>query len=212
MNEEDYKIYSVPVTALQPYENNPRVGNVHMIAESLKTNGQYKPIVVRRETHEILAGNHTFLAAKNLGWETIKVAYVDNITEEQAKKIVIADNRTSDLSQYNNFELLKLLETLPTLDGTGYLESDVQSLKHLTEIVLGETDKMAEWEGMPEFEQNERKAAYQTRISFPTQEDADKFFEEIGYTKKQEWWWPNNDGLAQTMNSYIYVEELSEEQ
>lgn len=48
----DSTIYKVPVAALKEYRDNPRVGNVPAIAESLKANGQFRPIVVWRETHD----------------------------------------------------------------------------------------------------------------------------------------------------------------
>jgi site-specific DNA-methyltransferase (adenine-specific) len=116
----DDKIYEVPVKALREYRDNPRVGNVPAIAESLKLNGQFRPIVVWRETQEILAGNHTWKAAKELGWETIKVTYVENLTEDQAKKIVLSDNRYGELGGYNTKKLAELLESLGDLGGTGY--------------------------------------------------------------------------------------------
>lgn len=116
----DLRIYSVPVDALQEYPGNPRQGNVEELARSLQINGQYRPIVVRRETREILAGNHTWKAAKHLGWETINVTYVENITDTAAKRIVLADNRYSDIATYNVPDLTALLESLPNLEGTGY--------------------------------------------------------------------------------------------
>ena len=64
------------VGELQPFHKNPRRGNVEMIAESLQINGQYRAIVVNVGTHtgrplEVLAGNHTLAAAKQLGWKQI---------------------------------------------------------------------------------------------------------------------------------------------
>ena len=63
----------VPLTSLKTYDKNPRKGNVKAIAESLKTNKQYRPIVVQKKSKKILAGNHTFKAAKELGWKEIAV-------------------------------------------------------------------------------------------------------------------------------------------
>lgn len=53
----------VSIRKLNHYHKNPRRGNVEKVAESLKSNGQFKPIVVNRGTltgrpNEILAGNH----------------------------------------------------------------------------------------------------------------------------------------------------------
>lgn len=136
-------IHNTPLTALKLYENNPRIGNIQAIADSLQTNGQYKPIVVRRETREILVGNHTYQAAQTLGWETIKTVYVENITDEQALKIVLADNRTSDLSTYNNHTLAELLQTIQTFNGTGFTNKDAKELAkwNLNDITQnGQTD------------------------------------------------------------------------
>ena len=116
---------------LNLYHQNPRVGNIQTIAESLEKNGAYKPIVVNRGTHtgrplEVLAGNHTLKAHRLLveqgktGWETISTWVVD-VDEEHATRIVLADNRTADLGTYNNDDLLELLGNLNDgLEGTGY--------------------------------------------------------------------------------------------
>lgn len=125
----DNTIYEVKVTELKEYPKNARVGNVAQIAESLMVNGQYRPIVVRKENNEILAGNHTYKAARELGWETIKVSYVENLTDEEAAKIVLADNRYNELGTFDNNKLLELLKELDELSGTGYDEQFLQDLK-----------------------------------------------------------------------------------
>lgn len=124
---------------LNLYHQNPRVGNIETIAESLEKNGAYKPIVVNRGTHtgrplEVLAGNHTLKAHRLLveqgktGWETISTWVVD-VDEEHATRIVLADNRTADLGDYDNSNLLELLSSLNNdLDGTGYDDSYIDTL------------------------------------------------------------------------------------
>ncbi len=124
----DLKVYEVPVDALNEYPGNPRRGDINAIAESLNVNGQYRPIIVRRETREILAGNHTWKAARKLQWETIKVQYVEGITDDQAKKIVLADNKYSDMAKYNIPDLTALLESLEEHTGTGYSDIDLAKL------------------------------------------------------------------------------------
>jgi len=109
----------VALNELQPYPNNPRKGNVKLIAESLNEYGQYKPITVNKATGQILVGNHTYAAAKELGWKEIAVTYIE-VDEETAAKIVLIDNRATDLSEYDNNALLELLERLNNLEHTGY--------------------------------------------------------------------------------------------
>lgn len=117
----------VPTENLRPYRRNPRRGDIPAIAESLRVNGQYRPIVVNRRTMEVLAGNHTLRAAKEIGWAKIAATFVD-CTEEQAKRIALADNRTNDLASYDAEALVELLGELPDLDGTGYDQEALDAL------------------------------------------------------------------------------------
>jgi len=109
----------VKLDELHQYANNPRRGNVKLIAESLKEYGQYKPIVVNKATNEILVGNHTYLAAKELGWTEIEATFIE-VDAETAAKIVLIDNRATDLSEYDSNALLELLERINNLEHTGY--------------------------------------------------------------------------------------------
>lgn len=122
----------VPVAALHTYHRNPRRGVTTAIAQSLRVNGQYRPIVVNKGTHtgrpsEVLAGNHTLVAARDLGWGEITVCWVD-VDDDQAARIVTADNRTADLGDYDDRLLAELLTDLPDLDGTGYDPGDLDDL------------------------------------------------------------------------------------
>lgn len=155
MSEEDKiqrrslleRLEIVSVDDIQLYPDNPRVGDIPAIAESLKHNLQFQAIIVQRSTGFILAGNHTYEAAKLLGWEELDVAYVD-VDDRAALKIVLAANRTADLGTYNEDLLLSLLAELREgddglLDGTGYTDEDVDELiaDSLTfEIDFGEED------------------------------------------------------------------------
>ena len=122
------KIEKVAVTELKQYHNNPRKGNVSLIADSLEAYGQYKPITVNVTNNEILAGNHTYRAAKQLGWDTIDVVYVD-VDHVTAAKIVAIDNRASDMGGYDNKVLAELLDSMNNLEGSGYTFDEYDDLK-----------------------------------------------------------------------------------
>lgn len=114
---------------LQAYHRNPRRGDVSAIAESLNVRGQYRPIVVNVGTHtgrpfEILAGNHTWLAARQLKWPTIQATTVD-VTDDEAAQIVVADNRLADLGDYDQDVLAQVLASIETPVGLGFTASDV---------------------------------------------------------------------------------------
>lgn len=126
------KVETFKISDLSTYHKNPRRGDVDAIAESLKARGQYRPIVVNIGTHashdyEILAGNHTYLAAKKLSWKTIQATTVD-VDDDQAAQIVLADNRLADLGGYDDETLSALLSDVSSLDGLGWSQDDVDEL------------------------------------------------------------------------------------
>lgn len=131
--KHDLTVHAVNTGDLRTYHRNPRQGDVPTIVSSLRTNGQYRALVVNRGTHtgrpnEVLAGNHTLIAAREAGWETIDVSFVD-VDDDQAARIVAVDNRASDKASYDDRLLLELLADLPDLDGTGYDPGDLEDLE-----------------------------------------------------------------------------------
>ena len=118
---------TVPIDGLKPYRRNPRQGDIGAIVTSLQRHGQYRPIVVNARTQEVLAGNHTLAAARELGWNEIAATFVD-VDEDQAARIVLVDNRANDLATYDDQALLDLLQELPDLDGTGFDRDDLDAL------------------------------------------------------------------------------------
>lgn len=129
--EHNLTIERKPLGDLRPHPDNPRNGDTDLIMESLRVNGQYKPIVITADG-TVLAGNHTYAAAMELGWDSIAVVALDvDPTSPQAKRIMLADNRTADLGRYDDGQLLAVLRELDSLPGTGYSADDVDALEHL---------------------------------------------------------------------------------
>lgn len=119
---------TLPIGEIKPRRGNPRRGDIDAIAESLERNGQFRPIVVNKPTGEILGGNHTYAAAKRLGWKHIAATFVD-VDEDQAARIVLADNRTADLGGYDDTLLLDMIKGLDgDLVGTGYTQDDLDKM------------------------------------------------------------------------------------
>lgn len=95
------KYQQIKVADVQPHPENPRLGNLAAIGSSIEANGFYGAIVVQKSTGHILAGNHRYLAARQLGVETIPAIVVD-VDDVTARCILLADNRTSDLGSYDD--------------------------------------------------------------------------------------------------------------
>ena len=118
MIRKELQHLAVPITDLQPHPQNVRQGDVGAISESLKHHGQYRPIVVQKSSGHILAGNHTFKAAKALGWKEIAATFIE-CDDEQGLRILLADNRANDLAAYDDNALTEILKQLSLTD-TGF--------------------------------------------------------------------------------------------
>ena len=141
----------VAIDSIKPHPKNPRLGDIALIAESLSKNGQYSPIVVWNDT--IIAGTHTWKAAKSLGWKEVAITRYEG-SENDALRVLLTDNRTSDIATYDNAYLLELLKSLPDLDGTGYDLQDIDDLDGLGDSdgggVSSEKDKPETNDDKPE--------------------------------------------------------------
>jgi ParB-like chromosome segregation protein Spo0J len=106
----------VDIDSIETHPKNVRQGDIGAISESLKAHGQYRPIVVDKRTNRILAGNHTWKAAKSLGWTQINAGYIETKDDDEALRILLADNKANDLATYNESELIELLKQLADTD------------------------------------------------------------------------------------------------
>lgn len=119
---------AVPIDSLHLDPANARANHaLDRIAASLKAYGQRKPIIANRlQDGKIEAGNGTWLAAKMLGWTHIAVVFVDD-DPATAAAYGIADNRLSELSEWDKDALGALLPTIEDLF-TGFTEGEIRDL------------------------------------------------------------------------------------
>ena len=121
---------TVPVDSLKVHPRNPNQGDVGAILTSIEDNGWFGAVVAQRSTGYILAGNHRFQAAKLDGAEQIPVIWLD-VDDRAATKILLADNRLSELASRDQEALATLLTELAhddDLGGTGYDGDDLDTL------------------------------------------------------------------------------------
>lgn len=103
----------VKIDELVPDPENARLHperNLAAIKDSLRLYGQVKPVVVRKATNVIVAGNGTVEAAKALGWTEVAAVFV-NMNEVEAAGYGLADNRTAELAKWD-FEVVARLDKL----------------------------------------------------------------------------------------------------
>lgn len=120
----------VPIDSIETHPENPRRGNIEEIRQSLVRFGQYRPIVVQQSTRRIIAGNHTYLAAKSEGWTQIMVTVID-VDDDMARAILLADNRLADIGSYEAVSLAEVMGMVANttgLAGTGYTTEDLETM------------------------------------------------------------------------------------
>lgn len=127
----ELSILYVSVDEIDPHPENANKGDLDAIKESIRVNGYYAPILVQSSTGYILAGNHRYRAARELGHTAVPVVYID-VDDEAAKRIMVADNRTTRLGHDDDALLAALLEEIGESEvgllGTGYTHADLQTL------------------------------------------------------------------------------------
>lgn len=116
-----------------------------LIAESLKRYGAARSIVID-EDGRILAGNGTVEGAKKAGIDKVRIIEAEGdeliavrrtgLTEDEKVGLALADNRSSDLSEWDNDMLRQLSEEH---DITPWFEED-ELLAEVLETVEGNTD------------------------------------------------------------------------
>jgi 3'-phosphoadenosine 5'-phosphosulfate sulfotransferase (PAPS reductase)/FAD synthetase len=124
---------------MAPHPRNVNQGDVGAVVESIKKNRFFGAVTVQKSTGFIIAGKHRWLAAKQCGLQHIPAIRVD-VTDEEALRILLVDNRTTRLGQDDEAALAVLLkeiaEATGTLDGTGFDGDDLDTL--LAELAAAE--------------------------------------------------------------------------
>jgi ParB-like chromosome segregation protein Spo0J len=85
--------------------------NLEAIKGSLRSFGQVKSIVVRKETGIVVCGNGTLEAARSLSWSHIAANFI-SLNDTQAAALAIADNRAGELAEWDQEALDKLLASV----------------------------------------------------------------------------------------------------
>jgi ParB-like chromosome segregation protein Spo0J len=104
--------------------------NLDTIKASLARFGQQKPIVVDADGI-VRAGNGTLEAARALNWGNVAIVRTP-LKGSEATAYAIADNRSSELAEWDETGLAEQLRALQSedfdLDAVGYTDGELQSL------------------------------------------------------------------------------------
>lgn len=114
---------AVPIDRLVPHPENPRRGALDELQRSMSAHGFFGAVLAQSGTGTIIAGAHRVRAAKRRGRKTVPVLWLA-VDDDQARRIMLVDNRTSDLAGYDDDALSDVLASLSESDlgllGTGF--------------------------------------------------------------------------------------------
>lgn len=146
------EVITMNLAELVKPEKNVRIHTEQQLKEferSVKMFGQIRPIVVD-ENNVILAGNGLYDTLIAMGKETADVYKYDTLTENQKKKLMIADNKIFSLGIENLDTLNSFLEEMQgDLDIPGF---DEEILKQMVSEAEDITDKLSEYGTLDEEE------------------------------------------------------------
>ena len=104
----------VTLSKLKPYGNNAKIhgaDQIEKIKDSIREFGFLTPCIIDKD-YNIIAGHGRVMASKELGFEKVPCVFVDELTDEQRRAYILADNRLGELGEWDmelvNFELEQL--------------------------------------------------------------------------------------------------------
>lgn len=161
MTTEYVETRMVPLSELEPYPGNARIGDKATLVESLEANGQYRSLIVRLTDDGrkvVLCGNNTLAALEDRADESARCELV-RCDDATALRVNLVDNKANDSATYDDAARAALLELLDgELSGTGYTEDEADSI-----IARYEEDEEAPYIE-PEVAYNDDAAERQARV------------------------------------------------
>ena len=106
-------IQMIQITEIKPYENNPRKNDdaVDEVANSIKAFGFKNPIIVDKDM-VIIAGHTRLKAAQKLGLTMVPVIVAEDLNEDQANALRLADNKTAEIAKWDKKKLEEELKQI----------------------------------------------------------------------------------------------------
>lgn len=112
---------TIAIEDLKPYENNARLHpqeQIDKIENSINEFGFITPVIID-ENNMILVGHGRTEAAKQAGLKEVPYKRVTNLTDEQKRAYILADNKLSDIAEWDE-ELLQMELDNITLDMSAF--------------------------------------------------------------------------------------------
>jgi DNA modification methylase len=124
-SHNDLSVSYLPIGDLKPDPKNARIHTkkqIRQIAQSITSFGFNVPILLDGAS-TVVAGHGRLLAAQKLGWSEVPTIRLDHLTETQRRAFMIADNRLTEIGDWDNRLLAEQMKELSTVDLSFDLEA-----------------------------------------------------------------------------------------
>ena len=130
---------------IKPYEKNPRKNDnaVDAVANSISQFGFRVPVVIDKD-NVIVCGHTRYKAAKKLGLDVVPCVVADDLTDEQIKAYRLADNKVSELAEWDIDLLGEELDCIFDIDMTDFGFDLSEDEEEETEVIEDEVPEEVE--------------------------------------------------------------------
>lgn len=201
------EVITMKLSELVQPEKNVRIHTEQQLKEferSVTMFGQIRPIVVD-ENNVILAGNGLYDTLMKMGKETADVYKYGNLTVNQKKKLMIADNKIFSLGIENLDTLNSFLEDLQgDLDIPGF---DEEILKQMVSEAEDITEKISEYGTLDDEEiQNIKGNAVRNEQKMQQAKEEQKKQEEVAPVQEE----PQTDDETADIKKFVICPKCGE--
>jgi len=180
MKKRDARIEFVDLDEVQRWPRNPKQHSEKTLMESVERFGFIEPLIMDEKTGRIVAGHGRLDVLQKMRtlrrevpagvkvdgdkWKVPIIRGISFADEREAEAYLIATNRIVETGGWKEDELLAMLkdaaESAAGLEGVGWNDSDMAVLaassSFAAEAGTPVTDPAGEWEGMPEFQHEDK--------------------------------------------------------
>lgn len=129
LNVEYRPLSNLQLDARNPRSHSPR--QISQIARSIEAFGFNVPVLI--DAHDqVIAGHGRVMACRQLGWADVPIIRLNHLTPEQARAFMVADNRLTETSSWDDQLLAETLRDLSLAE----LDFDLEAIG----FTMGEID------------------------------------------------------------------------
>jgi hypothetical protein len=206
MSEVEIQAREIKMVPIGEIKLNPKNRNKHgtdqinQLKKIIQYQGFRRPVSISNRTGLLTCGEGRYLAAVGLGMTELPAIFQNYKDEDQEYADGVADNA---IDKQAMLDLAAINMDIASLDGSTF-DVDWLGIKNF-KLDMSDLNASAEWLGMPDFSQEDKRSFRHIIVHFDNEEDCKKFFNLIdqndtGETKSI--WFPPQDRMDTESKRY----------